>query len=67
MESLNWIGFAQDRKPGSGQWVAILNTVMIFGVHKIQGNAGVAAQLTNSEEQLNYMELIFRQTNRIIK
>jgi hypothetical protein len=23
--------------------------------------------LTNSEEQLNYMELIFRQTNRIIK
>jgi hypothetical protein len=50
---MDWIDLTQDRD----QWLAVVNTVMILGFHKLLGSSSVAAQLSASQEGLSAVKL----------
>jgi hypothetical protein len=45
---MNWIDLAQDRI----RWQALLNVVMNFGFHKMQGIASLAEELLAAQQRL---------------
>jgi hypothetical protein len=59
----DWIDLVQDRD----QWMALVNTVINFGFHKIFENFLVAERLAASQEGLSFMELIRSTTTQETK